>query len=246
VIGKSNIRQGDKLLDMINKLLTKRKQGEMVLKKAVLVGVFLVAGCGVAPVQIMDRGDYLAEGTRLYPNESKERVIQAAETILKTSDPTKIDMRYVNDGFTALRRYFVYAVIVAASGQEKWEFHTEERARAIEASLSISEAGVSSGPYTSTPYEGAMKSIPLYRLFWQRMDYMLGRRPDWVSCEEAEAPLKSSGTNTVAALSGLCGPTSPGRADVPQQLPRKPVTAGERMASERATKRAAVMNAPSQ
>ena len=67
------------------------------------VGVVL-SGCGAAPHVIADRQDYLAEATRQYPGEGKERVLAAAEAIIKTSDPNNVDMRYTGNGFTALRR----------------------------------------------------------------------------------------------------------------------------------------------
>jgi hypothetical protein len=198
-----------------------------------------LAGCTSAPVQIADRNDYLAEATRIYPKEQKERVIRAAEAIIKISDPNDVEVRYVNDGFTAIRRYFIYAVLAASSGQEKWEFHVDERAAAIEASLSISESGTVAGGSSFNHFDSAMSSVPLYRLFWKRMDYMLGRRPDWVTCEQEAAELGRTGTNTVAALGGLCGPTSDGRDSVPAPLPAVPVLAAERNAAARNASRAA-------
>lgn len=192
-----------------------------------------LGGCGTAPVQINDRSDYLAEATRLYQNEDKERVIRAAETIIKTSDPTHVDMRYEGNGFTALRSYFVYAVLASQKGQEKWDFHIDEKPNAVEASLSISDQATVYGGYSAEHVEGSMKSIPLYRLFWKRMDYMLGRRADWASCSEEGTALANAGINAMAALSGLCGGTSYGKDTVPEPLPTRAVTAAERNAADR-------------
>jgi hypothetical protein len=90
----------------------------------------------------------------------------------------------------------------------------------VRASISVSEAGVASGGYSVQRYERQMASIPLYRLFWNRVDYMLGRRADWVTCGEAAAELEKTNTNTAEALGGLCGPTSDGRdAPPPQPFP---------------------------
>jgi hypothetical protein len=179
-----------------------------------------LVGCAAAPQQVRDRDDYLAEATRVFPAESRERVLKAAETVLKISDPTDFEFRYTLTGFTGLRRYFIYAVIAAASGREKWDFLTEADAAGIRASVSISEEGTSGGGYSRSRYEGAMASVPLYRLFWSRVEYMLNKRPDWVTCEQAAAELQSSNTNAIAALGGLCGPTSDGRnAPAPEPLP---------------------------
>jgi hypothetical protein len=179
-----------------------------------------LAGCASAPHTIVDRSDFLAEATRTYPGENPERIIQAAQIVLKTSDPTDFEFRNTVNGFTGLRRYVVYAVLASAVGREKWDFTvdfpTPGQARA---SVSISEAGQTTGGYSRTPYENTMASVPLYRLFWKRVDYMLGRRPDWVTCDQAASELKEEGTNTISALGGLCGPTSDGRdAPAPQPL----------------------------
>jgi hypothetical protein len=179
-----------------------------------------LAGCAAAPHQVRDRDDYLVEATRIFPGETRERVLKAAETVLKISDPTDFEFRYTLTGFTGLRRYFIYAVLASASGREKWDVMTEPDPAGLRASVSISEEGTASGGYSQNRYEGAMASVPLYRLFWSRVEYMLNKRSDWVTCEQAGAELASSNTNTVAALGGLCGPTSDGRnAPAPEQLP---------------------------
>lgn len=193
---------------------------------AIAIGVALTCASCAAPHQIMDREDFLAEAIRHYPGETRERTIKAAETVLRVSDPKDWDFRYTLNGFVGLRRYVVYAVVASSVGQEKWEFLADEdvaKPNSIRASVSISEAGVASGGYSSTPYEGKMASIPLYRLFWDRVDYMLRKRPDWVTCDEATAKLEST-RSSPAALSGLCGPTSDGRdAPAPEPLPPLPV-----------------------
>jgi hypothetical protein len=174
-----------------------------------------LGGCAAAPHQVRDRDDYLAEATRVFPGETRERVLKAAETVLRISDPADFEFRYTLTGFTGLRRYFIYAVIASASGREKWELQTEPDSTGLKASISISEEGTSG----RNRYEGAMASVPLYRLFWSRVEYMLNRQPDWVTCEQATAELQASNTNA-AALGGLCGPTSDGRnAPAPEPLP---------------------------
>lgn len=191
----------------------------MGLKKVGAVAVLAACLGACVAHQIRDRDDFLAEGVRTYPGESRERVLQAARTVLQISDPDDFEFRDTLTGFTGLRRYVIYAVIAASQGREKWEMQTESDGKGLRAAISVSEAGVSTGGYSTTPYEGRMASVPLYRLFWDRVDYMLGRRPDWVSCDQAEAALAASNTGS-AALGGLCGPTSNGRnAPPPQPLP---------------------------
>jgi hypothetical protein len=126
-----------------------------------------------------------------------------------------------------------------AAGREKWDFMTEPDPAGIRASVSISEEGTAASGYQRERYENAMASVPLYRLFWSRVEFMLSRRPDWVTCDQAAAALQTSNTNTLA-LGGLCGPTSDGRnAPAPEPLPAlaaplRPPAAGRRPSSGRA------------
>jgi hypothetical protein len=111
--------------------------------------------------------------------------LKAAETVLRISDPADFEFRSTLSGLTGLRRYFIYAVIASASGREKWDFMTEPEPAGLRASASISEEGTASDGYSSNRYENAMASIPLYRLFWSRVEYVLNKRSDWVTCEQA-------------------------------------------------------------
>lgn len=194
----------------------------MVRGVGLVLTAMILGGCNAH--QIVDRSDFIAEGTRVYTGEPRERVIEAARNVLRHSDPSDFEFRDTLTGFTGLRKYFIYAVLAAAEGREKWEFQTEAEGKSVRAAISVSEAGVSGNGYTATPYEGRMASVPLYRLFWDRVDYVLGRRSDWVTCDQAEAGLRGQDSSS-AALGGLCGPTSGGRsAPPPPQLP-PPLTA---------------------
>jgi hypothetical protein len=179
----------------------------------------LLSACA-PPHQIRDRSDFLAEATREYRGETPERVITAAQTVLRVSDPTDFEFRNSLNGFVGLRRYVIYAVIAAANGREKWEFNTEQPAPGmVRAAVSVEDAGQATGGYTRERYEGAIASVPLFRLFWDRVDYVLGRRADWKTCDAAAAELQATNTNVGAALGGLCGATSDGRnAPPPPQL----------------------------
>lgn len=182
-----------------------------------IIAIAAVALCSCANRQaIVDRDDFLAEATRTYHGVHQEQVIRAAESILKISDPGDWEFRYTDTGFTGLRRFYVYAIIAAQSGREKWEFGTANVGGAVRASLTISEEGVSAGGYSIQTYEKALNAIPLYRLFWARMDYVLGQRADWKTCEQAEAEAKAA--NFIPELSGLCGLTSQGRNNIPPRL----------------------------
>lgn len=196
-------------------------EGLMKLLPFTAAVAFCLGGC-MGP-QMVDRNDFISEGTRTYPGETRERVITAARTVLQASDPSDFEFHDGFTGFIGLRRFVIYAVIAASVGREHWDFQTEETPKAIRAAINVSEAGQTTGAYSVTPYDAKMGSVALYRLFWDRVDYMLGRRPDWVSCDQAEAAVKASGAGSIA-LGGLCGPTSGGR-NAPAPTPLAPKSA---------------------
>jgi hypothetical protein len=126
-----------------------------------------LGACAAAPQKIVDRSDFLAEATRVYPNETSERVIDAAQAVIKQSDPNNVEFRNTLNGFTALRRYFIYAVLASAEGRERWEFTADKEGAGIKAGLTISEAG-SAGrdappppQVDPTPAVSAIKPMPL-------------------------------------------------------------------------------------
>src|SRR5690348_12557219 len=90
------------------------------------------SACAKPPEKIASREDYVREATRTYQGETRERVIKAAEIVLKNSDGEHFEFRYTVDGFVGLRRYFMYAVIASSSGRERWEFETRQTPGAIE------------------------------------------------------------------------------------------------------------------
>lgn len=204
------------------------------MRKLLLPLIVALSACN-STHKIIDRDDFLAEGTRRYSGEDRERIIRAAEIVIKHSDPEDVEIRYSASGFTALRKYFIYAVVAASAGREKWEFAVEDAPGAKVATISISEAGENYGRYSSTPFENQMNNVPLYRLFWKRVDYVLGKRPDWSTCEQESYDLHVRSQSPDMALSGLCGPTSSGRNAPPPEpfapqiakpLTRAPALAG--------------------
>ena len=161
-------------------------------------------GCASEP-KIVDRQSYLAEATRRYPGETRERVIAAAQTVLRQSEPRNFEFRDRLNGFTGLRHWFFYAVIVSANGTDKWDFITEEKPGAVEASVTISQEGESAGPYSRqhNRIESAKNEIALYQLFWRRVDYVLRRSNHWMNCKEAWQEQDDVDRQRTALL-GLC------------------------------------------
>lgn len=51
-----------------------------------------------------------------------------------------------------------------------------------------------------------VNSTAIYDLFWGRMDYLLGRRDEWMTCDEAKARREAG--LTYGLLESLCSVTT--------------------------------------
>ncbi len=185
---------------------------------AVLTVVAGLTACTSTGDKVRSHADWQQEATRSFPGESKARLIAAAEAVLANADPRDMTFDYRVGGFSAKRRYFVYAGLAAADGEDRWSFsagENEEEARSVVSMVDRlalrTVAGTGRGSLN-------LKMRGTFRLFYARMDYVLGRRKDWVTC--AAAPQSLGLDAAEPGLAGLCGLTFQGEdAPPPASLP---------------------------
>ena len=186
---------------------------------SVIVSLFLLAGCA-QPVRTVNHADWLKEATRSWSGETKARVIAAAEAVVKHSDPKDISIEYNRSGFSARRKFFIYAVIAAANGEDRWTFTTQENALGASAAVRIIQRGTTVAGQSSQRFRDNQTMVGSLRLFYARLDYMLGKRSDWITCGEAVAKL--SLPSEAPGLQSLCSITHQGAdAPPPTRLPPK-------------------------
>lgn len=103
----------------------------------------------------------------------------------------------------------------------------------VYASAGVAETRLEAGNAGHNTTERAADPA-LIRLLWDRVDYVLARRSDWVSCARAIADLNRQNGSAREALSGLCGETNKGRdAPAPQQFPAARASPGKTSAGVR-------------
>ncbi|MDO9413882.1 MAG: hypothetical protein Q7T81_15040 [Pseudolabrys sp.] len=180
-----------------------------------LAGALTLSACTGMDTTVNDRNEYLAVQTRLYKGEGRERLLQAAEAVVRASG--NYEFEFGLNGFSARKSYFVYGIVANASGREKWDFNTEANPGGLLATATVSDAGDIHGGLTVSRYEKIGVAAPVYELFWARVDYVLGRRADWLSCAQAQAEKGAGGS-----LYGLCGGLSGSEAIPPQLAPVTP------------------------
>ncbi len=181
------------------------------MRFAVLLLPILLSACAKAE-RVTSHADWMREATRVWPGESKARVIAAAEAVVRQSDPRDIQFEYSRQGFVARRKFFVYAVIATADGEDRWTFHASENAEGASASVRLIQRGTATAGRVSERFRENQVYLGTLRLFYARIDHLLGRRPDWISCRDAVSKLSLPAE--APGLQGLCSLTHQG-ADAP-------------------------------
>jgi hypothetical protein len=184
---------------------------------------FLLAACA-RPERVASHADWMREATRIWPGETKARVIAAAEAVVKHADPRDTQLEYSKQGFVARRKFFIYAVVATADGEDRWTVHASENAEGASASVRIVQRGTAISGRTSERFRENQVYVGSLRLFWARVEHLLGRRPDWVRCSEAAAKLALP--PEAPGLQAMCGLTHQGAdAPPPAKIPAKTATA---------------------
>lgn len=161
---------------------------------AMLLAAGLTTGCAHEPA--MSRQQYLAMTSRYYPDRSAEQVIAAAERVLRLADGDDFKFAHNPKGFVASRNWTIYVVLAASSGTDTWVLDTVPSGPGTRVNLQVGRQAAAIVPVSTT--SGAMTATSLpsvgspvegtatYDLFWARLDYLLGKRPDWMSCDVAD------------------------------------------------------------
>lgn len=176
---------------------------------APLVIAAILAGCTTAP-SMQSRDEWIRATNRGYLNVTKEEVIRAAEEVLRLADGSDFQIAHNTDGFVAQRATMHYLVIAVAFGADSWVFratadpkgfiHAQVSVSSQSQAASISQPTLAGGAPTMGPAAaGTVPFAALYDLFWERVDYMLGKRNDWPLC-----PARDIGTSKGTAQ--LCDP----------------------------------------
>jgi hypothetical protein len=178
-----------------------------------------LAACA-RPERTTNHADWLREATRQWPGETKARVIAAAEAVVKHSDPRDIQVEYSRQGFVARRKFFIYAVLATAEGEDRWSFQASENSEGAGAAVRIVQRGTAQSGRFSERFRDNQVYVGSFRLFYARIDYLLGRRPDWIACSEAVSKLALS--SDAPGLQALCSITHQGAdAPPPAKVPSK-------------------------
>lgn len=161
----------------------------------------VLAGCVTTENWTREQAE--AVTTRNFEGVSKEQVIEAAELALRKSDPEDFRFTYHDDGFLAQRKTFIFLLVSASNTTWNFAFVADERGGSVHTRLNISSdstqqastivptlgpAGVNTS--TSVVAGEPWQNPEVYRLFYERLEYFLGRRETWPKCSSSVGPLE--------------------------------------------------------
>lgn len=137
--------------------------------------------------------------TRVYEGKSQKDVLMAADRIFRLDDSDYV-ISHSETSLVAKRNWMVYLVITAAFGTDTWVVETFPEGNATKVITRHSGQAQSMMPTPTVGFNGQMGMTAStgpsmqgmstwsgpYRLFYERMDYLLGKKTDWIRCRDAK------------------------------------------------------------
>jgi hypothetical protein len=175
------------------------------MKQMFLSIVLIIIFVGCVQHQQLTRDEWIANTTRVYENLDKETAIFAAEKVLKLADGNDFIIMHDEDGFYSSRNWTVYLVLSAAIGTDYWKFKTEQLPNGkLKVSINVTTQAGMITPMATTGGNYSVTSLPMagtpvngnsiYHLFWERFDFLIGKKNIWLSCKKSDELNKNNVT----------------------------------------------------
>jgi hypothetical protein len=176
--------------------------------------------------------EYEAFSTREYKGVTKEEVLKAGEELLRISTDIGtgdyLEFLYVTNNETtvtllAVHGWIQYGLFTIPKGRNFWKLVATSNNNSIIATIQINRFDIPQYIVSENPFEKPLwvsDKIPksvwpslkgyslmtyrvLHDLYWARMDYLLGKRNDWVTCEMSNAKVEEYKQKGIEEYDGL-------------------------------------------
>lgn len=160
-----------------------------------LLSLTILTACAINRPQL-SRQEYLDMTNRNYENTNKEEVFIALEKLFRLADGDDFSFYYTENEMQAVREWSFYLILAAGFGTDFWNISIEEiennskvTVAARTQSQGVAPMPTTGGDFTAgtMPVVGSpVKGTAIYDVFWARLDYLLGKRADWMTCKIAD------------------------------------------------------------
>lgn len=193
----------------------------------------LLAGCATPPP--LTREEYLATVSRTYADVTPDQIFSATEKLMRLADGDDFQITHHAEGLRATRNWLAYAVIAMANGTDYWDVKatSSNAGTKVEVQVSTQSAGTSVvaggrgtyAPLTTVSPGNPVMGTAIYDLFFARLEFLLGKRADWMSCAAADDRVKKKivwGDNSPLCNSFNVNDDTPAGVPVTARKTRRP------------------------
>ena len=163
--------------------------------------LLLLSGCANKPQKTLEELNQSqainkAASVRVYQNKSPEEVRKAAHQVLYLMDPNDIQFDIQGNKLLALRKSMFYGILSFTIGRDWYEIETVKIANGSTTTSFTFAVETSGGALGSISFSDQFKSnIPIsahdnpedFNLFFDQLEYFLGTKKEWTTCEMAKA-----------------------------------------------------------
>ena len=170
----------------------------------IVVTLLMIVGCVSKPQKTLEELNASQEvnkksSTRTYSNQSPEAIKKAAQNVLYLLDPGDIKFDTQNEKLLAIRSSMFYGVFSITRGRDWYEVTAAEKNGQTTVNFALTgeyETGIM-GPLqpifkTNIPIS-AYDNPEDFNLFFDQMEYFLGIKKQWATCEMAQVRQANKG-----------------------------------------------------
>ncbi len=188
--------------------------------------IFMFSGCAEKVPQL-SRDEWIKTTTRIY-DKTPDEILNASEKLFKLADGDDFKFQHTETSLMASRSWSIYLVLAASMGTDSWQVQTSKmpdgktkvsiQATTIAGAI-LPMATTNSQTYSvgTTPTLGG-EPIPgtaLYDLFFSRLEYLMGLKKEWMTCDMADKKLDEH--ITTGYIANLCNAFNV-KDDLPEEL----------------------------
>lgn len=171
--------------------------------KKILWFILIITLTACTGPQIVDRAQWKKITSRVYDDVPNDNVILAGKELFRLAYGDNVKLTNTNEGFIANHYWTKDYLLFTADYIDSWMLRVSPGGNGSKVTVQLSHAG----PDTKNDGNESMPGIPInstaiYDLFWSRLDYLLGKRSSWMTCDTSNEEIKKK--NVWGSNSALC------------------------------------------